>query len=430
MWTRASKSADAIDAPLSNQPQAKALTARAGITFACVFAGVFTLVGGVASYFLIIRPMAAILDARSWSPVPCTILSSEVRSHRGSKSTTYSVDVFYEYTFNGQTYKSSRYKFMPGSSSGYDAKAQVVSRYPKGSSATCYVNPRRPSQAVLERGFTPDLWLGLIPLAFALGGFVGLVALLRRRGRKADTEPTSAADAIRRVHHTVAPGELRPGTSETRLLKSSSSRIGAAVGIGLFGAFWNGIIFFGFIRSSKFFSRGAGDLFDWFQFLFMIPFVLVGLVLIGLFVYTVLGLFNPKVTLKLSPATATLGGQIALDWELTGRIERLRGLEIYLESREEATYRRGTSTYTDKKPFLKLPVHSTTGSVLATGNGSVALPLRSMPTFDSGNNRIIWSVCVVGAIPRWPDLKEEFVIQVQAPSAINHRHDRPENTAS
>jgi len=33
--------------------------------------------------------------------------------------------------------------------------------------------------------------------------------------------------------------------------------------------------------------------------------------------------------------------------------------------------------------------------------------------FRSTNNRIIWAIDVRGDIPRWPDLKEEFEIQVR-----------------
>jgi hypothetical protein len=347
------------------------------------------------------------------------------------------VDIYYEYEINGRKYQSSRYKFMPGSSSGYASKAEVVGRYPKGSSAICYVDPQKPSHAVLERGATSDLWLGLIPAVFTIGGVTGFIVLRRRRAL-AQLLPLSETAASTMTNsprsdsgcRTFGSANASDGGSEARVLKSSNSRVAAVVGIGLFGAFWNGIIYFGFIRSMRFFSRGPGEFFDWFQFLFMLPFVAVGFGFIVWLLYSVLALFNPKVTVRLVPGSPTLGGRIALDWQLEGRVERLRGLEIFLEGREEARYRRGTSTYTDRKTFLKLPVHSATdGPVFATGQGSVQLPMRSMPSFDSGNNKIIWAVHVKGRIPRWPDLKEEFVIQVQPPETII-RHERPEDSAT
>lgn len=433
MWTSKSKPDNPSEIALSNRAQIKARAAKTGWAVTYFIAGVFALAGAIASFFMLVRPLAGILAARSWQPVTCTILSSDVQRHRSSKSTTYRVDIFYEYEFNGRTYQSSRYKFAPGSTSGYSAKAEVVRRYQKGSRATCFVDPQRPSQAVLERGATPDLWIGLIPLMFTVGGVTGFIVMRRRRTRSPVNETVRSASTIPSVpnssHASFAFAPLATDASEPRVLKSSSSRIGTAVAIGIFAAIWNGVIFFGFLRSMKFFTRGPGDLFDWFQFLFMLPFVAVGLLLVGLVVHSVLGLFNPKVTLRLAPGTPALGGRIALEWELDGRFDRLRGLEIFLEGREEAKYRRGTSTYTDRKTFLKLPVHSTTGGVLATGQGSATLPLRSMPTFDSGNNKIIWAVHVKGEIPRWPDLKEEFVIQVQPP-ATNIRHERPEDSAT
>jgi hypothetical protein len=53
---------------------------------------------------------------------------------------------------------------------------------------------------------------------------------------------------------------------------------------------------------------------------------------------------------------------------------------------------------------------------MTEGRVSITIPRDTMPTFKSKNNRIIWSLYVIGEIPRWPNLKEEFVIEV-APAA-------------
>ena len=52
-----------------------------------------------------------------------------------------------------------------------------------------------------------------------------------------------------------------------------------------------------------------------------------------------------------------------------------------------------------------------------TGHASIALPVESVPTWKSDNNKIVWVIRVNGEIPRWPDLKEEFVIEVHPPRA-------------
>jgi hypothetical protein len=255
---------------------------------------------------------------------------------------------------------------------------------------------------------------------FVIVGAAGIIYSLRRaRPAGNDASPYERLPMSRISGSN--PGvrtfsELTGDDSAPRVLKSSSSRIGGVIAIGIFAAIWNGVIFFGFIRASGFFRRGHGDFFDWFGLLFMIPFVLVGLGLIGMLVYQILGLFNPKVELTLTPGAPQLGDKISAAWRLSGRTQVLRGLKIFVEAREEATYRRGTSTYTDRKPFLKLELYSSASSMEPeTGHASVALPVESVPTWKSDNNRIVWAIHVTGEIPRWPDLKEEFVIEVRAP---------------
>ena len=130
-------------------------------------------------YPFFIKPARKVLDAKSWPATPCTIVSSTVGTHSGSKDTTYSVDITFEYTVGGATYTSRTYGFMRGSSSGYAAKQAIVSRYPPGAHTTCYVNPSEPQEAVIERGFTLEFLFGLIPLAFV---GIGLLVLFNLPG--------------------------------------------------------------------------------------------------------------------------------------------------------------------------------------------------------------------------------------------------------
>ena len=44
-----------------------------------------------------------VLAARSWTPVPATVVASNVRSHHGD-GTTYSVNVLYAYEVAGRGY--------------------------------------------------------------------------------------------------------------------------------------------------------------------------------------------------------------------------------------------------------------------------------------------------------------------------------------
>ena len=83
--------------------------------------------------------------------------------------------------------------------------------------------------------------------------------------------------------------------------------------------------------------------------LFLIPFVLIGVALIFAVGYFFLALFNPRARLRITPGTPRLGSTLQVEWRFTGRSDVLQQVSLWLEGREEATYRRGTSTSTDRK---------------------------------------------------------------------------------
>ena len=367
------------------------------------FFSVFFLIGVGITYPLFFRPMLRIEAAKSWLAVPCTIISSEIRSHRGDKSTTYSVDIFYRYTVNGREYKSNRYDFMGGSSSGLGGKQAVVNRYPPGSRATCYVNPADLVDAVLERGYTSDLWFGLIPGVFALVGatgmFFGTRYALRKRAEalglhdaRLSTLPRTTGDGL--------PVTLKPAASPPMKL----------IGITFFALFWNGIVSVFVWQVVKGWKTGHGE---WALTLFMIPFVLVGLATIGGIVYYVLALFNPRPRLTVTPGAVPVGGKAEVAWEMSGRTDRISKFTIVLEGREEATYHSGKNDHTATNVFATITIAEIEDSrEMMTGRAQLAIPADTMHSFASDNNKIVWTLKVRGDIPFWPDVSEDFKFTV------------------
>src|ERR1051325_5675722 len=153
---------------------------RKSAAFQAVLFSLFLLVGSSGLYFLTLHPLQRMVSARHWKETECTIISSRVRRHSGNKGPTYAVDILYAYQVAGREFRSNRYKFLGGSSSGRRGKAAIVQRFRAGTKAICFVNPEDPFEAVLNRGFTPDMWFGLIPGVFFLIGTAGLLPLLRR----------------------------------------------------------------------------------------------------------------------------------------------------------------------------------------------------------------------------------------------------------
>ena len=355
------------------------------------FLGIFLVAGLAIVYFLSVQPLLLTFEARGWHATPCTILASEVGTHRGSKgSKTYSIDIHYRYEVRGEPRESKVYNFFTGSSSGYDSKAAIVAKYPPGSEQTCYVNPRDPAEVVLQRDFDSDYLFGFFGLIF-VGAALGVGYLLLRR------PPPRSADAPRGMTKVYArtPGAA-PGSTTLKPSTSPGCRLAIALSVCLF---WNGIV-------SVFLFSGM----DGCMAVFMIPFVLVGLGLVAWVGYAVLALFNPVPVLTVSRAGVPLGGAFDLDGRFEGKVRRLRTLRISLEGREEASYRRGTRTVTDKSVFATLLLHG--DAVLADGRVHVEVPRGTMHSFEAGHNKIIWTLKVHGDIARWPDVSEEFPFTV------------------
>jgi hypothetical protein len=346
----------------------------------------FFLIGAALSYGFFIKPIWKIVQAKSWPAVPCTIIRSEVKTHSDSDGDTHSVDIHYRYEIAGEVFDANRYHFFGGSSSGYREKRAIADRYEPGSQATCFVNPHDPLDAVLVRGFVGELWFGIIPAVFCAVGLLGLIFIKPAGDAGASGLPAARAPAV---------------TGGDVALKPRASPLGKFLVIFFFTAIWNGFVIFMFVA-----MEGA----PWF---FKAIFGLAGLGLASAAFYQFLALFSPRPILTVNRQSLPLGGELQLDWSFRGNARRIKRLHIFLRGTEEATYRRGTDTTTDKHTFTEIELfNDTDATALASGQASVTIPADSMHTFDAPNNKIVWSLHVKGDIPRWPDVDEEFPITV------------------
>ncbi len=363
------------------------------------FFALFAVIGGAMLYPLGIRPIARTIDAGSWLPTPCKVLHAEVRDHDSDDGTTYSAYILYQYDFNGQTYKCDRYEFLGGSSSGYERKARVVEQYRTAANPICYVNPKDPSEAVLKRGFHAKLLLALFPLPFLLVGVGGIVRALR--GKKDSTSFAGTLSTQASAPASDPLSLLRPVETGPAMLQPKFSARAKLIGAILAAIFWNGIV--------SVFVAGAGL----FMMIFLLPFIAIGVGLIGLVVYQFLALFNPRPALQLNPQTIALGGAAELRWSFSGQISRIRELTVTLRGIERATYRKGTSTYTDESTFYEQELHRTDSlAEIASGQVGFLLPQDTMHSFKADNNSIVWKLDVRGDIKSWPNVHESFEIEV------------------
>ena len=258
------------------------------------------------------------------------------------------------------------------------------------------MDPDDLSRSVLERRLRPIHLLGLLPLLFLLAG-AGLAAHGRRQMRTA--APVAGAEA--------AVPATRAGPV---VLEPSVGPLGKLAGSLFIALFWNGIVSVFVWQAWKSWERGQPD---WFLTIFLVPFVLVGL---GAFVFVghfALALANPRPRLTVDAAAPCLGDRLGIDWQFSGRASRIRRLRIVLEACEEATYRRGTDTHTDREVFASHVLVDTANDwEIPHGSGALVIPDDTMHSFEAPANKIVWELKVSGEIARWPDVDESFPVTV------------------
>jgi hypothetical protein len=235
----------------------------------------FLLFGSAGFYFLTAKPIYQCLAARSWTPTPCVVLSSRV-----VKSKVFHLYVFYAYEFNGHQYKSSCAQFGEIASPDGEGKRAFVARYPSGHKAVCYVNPKDPAEAVLDRSMNREmLWIGWVVMHPVVIG-AAILFLAFRHARK------------KRISNRV----------QVFLWSLAAATI------------WNEMVtLFAWQRVIPAWRRGGRD---WIGLIgytaIMVVFGIMGLILLVMFFFALVGLFKPRqkggrkgaVSKTPSPATA------------------------------------------------------------------------------------------------------------------------------
>jgi hypothetical protein len=363
---------------------------------------VFLIAGAAATYVALVRPLVRLFAARSWTETQCDIVSSRV-AVSGSSRPTYRVDIRYTWTAGGSPRSGNRYDFMTASSSGTAGKQKIVDAFPPGARVPCWVDPDHPDQAVLSLALSSAYLIGLAPLIFVAIGFGGL-ALAVRPGRAAAYGEDDSPYGVPLPATGTAPAELKP----------EASRVGMFFGLLVLALFWNGMV-----------AALAGRLVTaWRQgqptgcmALFLVPFALIGLGLIYGVGRQLLALFNPRPHLKLTPGVLIPGESAHLQWRLGSGGGGVRRVKIVLEGRKEGMVQSGASHRSTSVPFSTQPLVNSTQPAEIAGGGAVGftLPAELPPSFEPGQDKIIWSLKVHCELALWPDSDDEFDIAVRPP---------------
>ncbi len=169
---------------------------------------------------------------RQWVAVQGTLLRGGYETHSGDDSNTYEANAAYTYDFGGQQYTSERVAIASGADNIGDYQ-QDMGRFlsgarSRGESIVVYVNPDKPSEAIIDRSVRWGLIGFKSIFLFTFGGVgLGLIIFVFRAPQEKDPSAPAYRD--------------RPWLAndrwQTALLKSNSKA--AMWGGWAFAAFWN-----------------------------------------------------------------------------------------------------------------------------------------------------------------------------------------------
>ncbi len=150
------------------------------LPFALLFVGFWSLLTLIFDGMLVFNAYRQ-FQANSYPVATGTMTHSEVSVHHGDDSTTYGVEVKYEYQVDGRRYEGDRYRYGQWNSSD-DSAQKIVDSLPVGKQVDVRYNPADPGDSVLAVGIqSGDLFLTLFLTPFnlvMLGGWYTVLAIL------------------------------------------------------------------------------------------------------------------------------------------------------------------------------------------------------------------------------------------------------------
>jgi hypothetical protein len=220
-----------------------------------------------------------------------------------------------------------------------------------------------------------------------------------------------ATDAGQRTYPFVPQGADMTNSPGTRLrfrLPMASSPGWALFGTLAFCVIWNAAVWVFYVLSKP----------DWFLSLFFIPFMLIGLGAIVMFVRQLLVTTGIGPTMmEISEHPLQPGGQYRLFLSQYGRLN-LNALRVSLVCEEGATYRQGTDTRTEsqevyRQELLRRDAFRIQSGLPLEAEIELAVPAGAMHSFKAEHNEINWTLAVEGDVANWPNYKRAFPVIIR-----------------
>lgn len=341
------------------------------------------------------------VSSRSWHEVPAKIISSEVTSRSGKNGRSYGIDVTYEYTWQSKTYKSDCHDFLDFSSSGRADKEAVVRSLPPGKTVPCWVNPKKPEEAVLFPGLSLAHFVLLLPLVFFVVGCLFLIRGLDKTSAQTALAPPDELLSVplptNFLHDASLPLELKPAPV-----------FWSTISLAVFAVLWN--CFVVFLLQETLAQKNTG----WSTSLFPALFSIIGIVLLFAAVRKILALKNPRPSVSLYPPRVHPGRKHEISWSMTGGPHRLESLRINLCCVKISVVGSGKHRRAKRETlFEETLFDSSSRPDFVPGDKlGFTMPKNALPSGEADGGAVVWFFSFEGAIPRWPDMKAEIPFPV------------------
>jgi hypothetical protein len=288
-----------------------------------------------------------------------------------------------------------------------------------GTTLPCWYDPDAPTSVVLARGYHWWMWALtlLLPGALLIFGGAGLARTLAAWRKSEERRAVTASRGIPdRLPSIPSCDDLinSPGTVLRFRLPTSGAESWTLIGLGLFALLWNTVLVVLAITAG---ADLLGGRIDWFLLVLLGPFAAVGVTGIVLFIrQLVLTSAVGTTQLEISEHPLRPGGSYEVHLAQAGS-GTFRDLSITLELEEQATFRQGTDTRTERVVIWRGAVESWRNIQVAPGTffearANLSVPASAMHSFASEHNTVSWRIVVRGKPARWPAFSRGFPVVV------------------
>lgn len=397
----------------------------------CLFFGMFLVFGVAALVMLVLSMIVPEIRANSaFIQHTCKVVDKRIGESTDSEGgTTYRPEIRIEYTVRNERFQIWTYEITGTYSSGRKSKEEILRQFAVGQEYPCWYDPDDPGKAVLVRGYSwAAYFFLLIPLVFIAIGGGGIHYFWTRRNLTPEQLALRRAGgksggclSLRGVEYPTLPNSDlsdNPGSTLRYRVPISLAPGWKFAGYLALALFWNGIvsIFVYFAISS--YREGQPE-----KFLtcFLVPFVLIGLLVLGAAGRQLL------ITLRFSPARVEIDAHPLCPGQTTSILivqtgpMQLHQITAILVCEETVTYTEGTATRHESKRVQWIKIAKGKDVAIRAGEpwehrGKLTLPANVMHTFASSNNKVEWKLIIEGKVANWPDFSWEYPLVVRPPT--------------